>query len=189
MTQNYHSPVVEKPSDELEAKNFKNARAQGEAYQKAISAISKEDVHGKEKQVDYYLVNYEVEEAEGMYFLKNGKLEWVEPENANCHIELIVRDAGDGRFIPGLSVTATVLDSKGKELGTHPLPFLWHPYIYHYGHDWHVPGEGEYSLRIHIDVPDFPRHDMTNGKRFDKPVDVEFTQVKIKTGRKQSKIH
>lgn len=189
MNQNYHSPVVEKPSDEVEAENLKLAKAQGEAYKKAVAAISKEDVHGKERQVDYYLVNYEVEEAEGMYFPVDGELNWREPARENCHIEVIVRDAGDGRFIPGLSVTATLLDSQGKGLGTHKLPFLWHPYLYHYGRDWEVPGEGEYTLRVHIDVPDFPRHDMTNGKRFDKPVDVEFTGVKIKPGRKHSKIH
>ncbi|MGI8494297.1 MAG: iron transporter [Pyrinomonadaceae bacterium] len=53
----------------------------------------------------------------------------------------------------------TINDADGKEIGTHEMPFLWHPYLYHYGRNWKVPGDGEYSLHFRIETPDFPRRD------------------------------
>lgn len=117
-----------------------------------------------------------------MYHLVDGELRWEEPEEENVHVEVAVRDGADGRFIPGLTVYATLIDGSGDEVGTHQQPFLWHPYLYHYGRNWVVPGDGEYTLRVQIDAPDFMRHDEVNGKRFAEPVDVEFTGVKIQTG-------
>ncbi len=58
---------------------------------------------------------------------------WCEPGHANLYVELSVRDAGDGRFVPGARVLATLVDPDGEELGTHEQPLLWHPMIYHYG--------------------------------------------------------
>ncbi|MCL4302561.1 MAG: iron transporter [Anaerolineae bacterium] len=98
----------------------------------------------------------------------------------------MVRDAADGRFIPGLTVYATLLDSAGREIGTHQQPFLWHPWLYHYGRNWHVPGDGQYTLRVRVEAPDFMRHDKINGQRFATPVTVEFDGVKIETGQKIS---
>ncbi|MBV9690835.1 MAG: iron transporter [Ktedonobacteraceae bacterium] len=99
---------------------------------------------------------------------------------------MVVCDGADGRFIPSLSVYTTRIDSKGKEIGTHQQPFLWHPTLYHYGRNWKVPGDGEYRLRVRIEAPNFSRHDKINGKRYTQPVEVEFTNVKIKTGQKKS---
>jgi hypothetical protein len=48
-----------------------------------------------------------------------------------------------------------------------------------------VPGEGSYRLVIHVDAPEFSRHDKVNGGRFLEDVDTEF-EIKIKTGRKLS---
>jgi hypothetical protein len=52
------------------------------------------------------------EQAEGMCAPSNdAALVWREaPEKANAHIEVAVADAGDGRFLPGLTVDVTVLD-------------------------------------------------------------------------------
>jgi uncharacterized protein involved in high-affinity Fe2+ transport len=113
--------------------------------------------------------------------------EWEEPGDTNAHVEVAVCDAADGRFVPALTVYATLIDSSGKEIGTHQQPFLWRPTLYHYGRDWRLPGDGEYRLRIRIEPPIFPRHDKTNGKRYSQPVEVEFPNVQIKTGRKISK--
>jgi len=57
-----------------------------------------------------------------MYQPKNGKLEWLELEDENIHIEISMRDKADGRLIPGLDVT--VIDEAGKEIGTHHHPLL-----------------------------------------------------------------
>ena len=77
-----------------------------------------------------------------------------------------MRDRADGRLIPGLDIDVTVIDKNGKEIGTHRHPLLWHPYLYHYGRNWVVPGDGTYSLRVRFPAPQFHRHDKKNGKRF-----------------------
>src|SRR6266542_5903610 len=82
-----------------------------------------------------------------MYHLRDGQLEWHDSQDENAHIEVVVRDAADGRFIPGLTVYATLLDRAGTEIGTHQQPFLWHPWLYHYERNWRVPGDGTYTLR------------------------------------------
>ncbi len=66
-------------------------------------------------------------------------LVWREPGDENLHVEIAVRDGADGRFVPALRVTATLVDADGTELGEHEHPLLWHPMIYHYGRNWKVP--------------------------------------------------
>ena len=60
---------------------------------------------------------------------------------------------------------------------------LWHPMLYHYGRNWTVPADGEYTLKVHIDPPTFMRHDEINGCRFKEPVDVTFEGVKVERGQ------
>ena len=174
-------------SDEAKANMLRMARKQGDALKEAAEFMMKEEADdGGEAHAGDYLVGYAVESAEGMYHLSNGKLEWQDPTSENCHIEVAVRDAADGRFIPGLKVRLTVLDAQGNEVGTHEQPFLWHPWLYHYGRNWKVPGDGSYTFRVHIEPPTFGRHDRKNGLRFAEPVEVEFTGVQIETGQKKS---
>lgn len=45
-------------------------------------------------------------------------------------------------------------------------------------------GDGEYTLRVRIEAPDFGRHDRKNGRRYAEEVETEFSGVKIKTGQK-----
>ena len=174
-----------RPSDEATAQQLQLARAQGEAYGRALQAMSEMDSHGRVQRSGDYLVGYEVEEAEGMYVRDGSALRWQEPERDNAHLEIVVRDADDGRFIPGLRVHATLTDSEGHSVLDQDLPFLWHPWLYHYGRNLHVPADGVYSLQLRIDPPDFPRHDKTNGRRYADPVDVRFAGVSITTGQKR----
>ena len=55
--------------------------------------------------------------------------------------------------------------------------------IYHYGRNWKVPGDGEYTLRVRVDPPRFMRHDEINGKRFIETVETQFAGVRVKTGQ------
>jgi hypothetical protein len=175
-------------SDETSAMEVPISKAEGKAYGAAVLYMTKLEAQSSgEKQAGDYIVGFAVEEAEGLYKMKNGKLEWEQPQDENAHIEIVVRNAEDGRFLPGLKVAAMLIDQHGAELGTQPMPFLWHPWLYHYGRNWKVPADGTYRLRVHIDAPDFPRHDRVNGKRFELPVDVEFPVVEIRTGQKISK--
>jgi hypothetical protein len=176
-----------KSSDESSRPEIVLGKAQGSAYGAALAYLSKIEAHDSgERSIGDYEVAYAVEDAEGLYHMRNGVLVWDSAKGENCHIEVSVRGAADGRFLPGLNIVATLADGSGKELGTHPLPFLWHPWIYHYGRNWKVPGDGNYCLRVHIDAPSFPRHDLVNGRRFQHAVDVEFS-IRIKTGQKISR--
>ena len=84
-------------------------------------------------------------------------------------------------MIPGLDIEVTLTGATGKEIGTHTQPLLWHPYLYHYGRNWIIPGDGSYSLRGRFPTPQSHRHDKTNGKR-SEGADVTFRNVKLKTG-------
>ena len=174
-------------SDESSRVEIVVGKSEGKAYGAALAYLSMVEASDSGEQiVGDYAIAYAIEEAEGLYHARDGKLRWHEPKQENCHVEVSVRSAADGRFLPGLNVHAALIDSSGKEVGSHPLPFLWHPWIYHYGRNWKVARDGDYRLRIHVDAPDFPRHDRVNGKRFQESVDVEFA-VRIKTGRKLSR--
>ncbi|MCA9875651.1 MAG: iron transporter [Anaerolineales bacterium] len=167
-------------SDEATKDELDLAREQGRELNKALNhMVSQVADDGQEKQVGDYLVSYAVEGAEGMYHLENGELVWRAPEKENIHVEVGVRDAADGRFVPNLVIHARLIDSQNNDVGYHRQPYVWHPWLYHYGRNWYVPEAGDYRLEIHIQAPDFPRHDKKNGRRYAKDVDVEFSPVKI----------
>ena len=183
MDKDTKSPPM-KSSGETSKEELQLAKSQGEAYTSALKKMSTEVAEsGGEKRAGEYIIAYAVEKAEGLYHQKDGKLEWEEPKGKNAHFEIAVRDSSDHRFIPGLDVRLTVLDSEGNEIGQHKMPFLWHPWLYHYGRNWKLPGDGKYTLKVHIDVPKFSRHDKKNGRRYAEPVEVEFKNVQVKTGK------
>lgn len=178
-------PEAESP--EAKPHQLELAKQQGDAVGKAVREMADNEAHdAKMTTAGDFRVGYAVEKAEGHYRRTDGQLQWQSPEG-NVHLEVVVLDGGDGRFVPGLDVTATLVDSEGNEIGTHRQPFYWHPWLYHYGRNWDVPGDGEYTLRVHVDAPEFARHDIKNGKRYADPVDVEFEHVKVETGRKKSR--
>jgi uncharacterized protein involved in high-affinity Fe2+ transport len=111
-----------------------------------------------------------------------GRLEWVEPVEENCHLEISVSDADDQRFIPYLGIQATLISPEYEEIGPFEMPFLWHPGLYHYGRNIKLPGDGRYTLRVRIAPPAFMRHDKTNGRRYAETVEVEFKDIPIRTG-------
>ena len=173
-----------KTSDEADARGLALGRAEGDAFGRILRHMVEEVADGGEEIAHGdYLIAYAVEKAEGMYVPRDGKLEWMAPERENIHIELAVRDKADGRMIPGLDIDVTLVDEGGTEIGTHRQPLLWHPYLYHYGRNWIIPGDGTYSLRVRFPAPQFHRHDKKNGKRFAEGADVTFRNVELKAGR------
>lgn len=171
------------PSDEATQKQLKLAKKEGDAYGESLKVMTEEVARGREQPAGDYIVGYAVEAAEGMYHLVGGKLEWAGPQDENAHVEVAVRDGADGRFIPQLTVYATLIAGDGTEVGTHQQPFVWHPGLYHYGRNWRVPGDGAYTLRVRIEAPEFHRHDKINGQRYAEPVEVEFSNVEIQIGK------
>ena len=177
------SPPMNPDTSEATEKQLALAREQGEATGRALEHMIGDVAHdGGEKRAGDYLVGYAIEEAEGMYEWSDGKLAWREPDGENLHVEVAVRDASDGRFVPGVRVLATLIAPSGEEIGTHEHPLLWHPMIYHYGRNWTVPADGAYTLRIRVEPPTFGRHDEVNGMRFTDVVDVQFKGVSVERG-------
>ena len=172
-------------SSEADAKQLELARKQGATYRQALDHMATNVAHdGGTTAAGEYIVGYAVEEAEGMYMWEDGGLVWHDPaDDENLHVEIAVLDGADERFVPGLTVTGTLIDPDGNEVGTHEHEMLWHPMLYHYGRNWAVPADGEYTLKVHIDPPTFMRHDEINGCRFTQPVDVTFEGVKVERGQ------
>ena len=171
-------------SSEADAKQLELAREQGASYRKALEHMANEVAHdGGMQTVDQYLVAYAIEEAEGMFMWEDGELHWHDPEDENLHVEIAVCDASDGRFIPGLKVTATLVDPDGNEVGTHVHELLWHPMLYHYGRNWQVPADGTYTLKVRVEPPTFMRHDEINGCRFTEAAETVFKGVQVERGQ------
>lgn len=178
MSNQYMPPM--RASEEAKSEELNLARKQGKSYIKALKHMVKDVADdGSETRVGDYIVAYAIEKAEGMYAMENGELMWHEPQEENIHIEVAVRDGADNRFIPNLTIRLTLIDPQGREVGTHHQPYIWHPWLYHYGRNWKVDQSGNYKIRVWIEAPDFPRHDEKNGKRFAEDVKVEFENVKI----------
>ncbi|OHV74393.1 iron transporter [Ensifer sp. LCM 4579] len=173
------------PSEEADKTQLKLAKQEGSAYSRSVDHMAKKVADsGATQRCGDFVVGYAQEKAEGLYRLRDGKLEWEEPsEDENCHFEVVVMDAADHRFVPCLDVSLTVIDDAGNQVGSAEMPFLWHPGLYHYGRNWALPGDGRYDLKIDIKAPGFPRHDKTNGRRYCEPVQAHFQGVAVKTGR------
>lgn len=177
-------PPMDPNTSEASKEQLALARAQGEAYGRALEYMvrSVADTGGSTESGDYR-IGYAVEKAEGMYEWSDGELVWQEPGDTNLHVEVAVCDRSDGRFIPAVKVLVTLTASDGTTVGTHEQPLLWHPMLYHYGRNWKVPGDGDYTLTVRVEPPTFMRHDETNGQRFQEPVEVTFENVSVSTGQ------
>lgn len=172
------------PSDEATREQLRLAKAEGDAYRRSLDyMVGQVADNGASKNAGDYLVAIAQERAEGMYALADGKLDWQEPGNENCHIEVSVSDAADHRFIPELDIEVVLTPASGTPVGPFKAPFLWHPGLFHYGADVTVPGDGRYDVKITIAAPTFMRHDKTNGSRYADPVSVTFTDFAIKVGQ------
>ncbi|MEH1127166.1 iron transporter [Micromonospora sp. CPCC 206061] len=173
-----------RPSNEATKRQRDIAAVQGEAYRLAVEAMAVENGI-RETRAGGYVIGFTTEAAEGAYTPQDRQLARAEPAGANTHMEVIVADGSDGRFVPQLDVTVTVL-TDGRQLFTTAVPFLWHPFLYHYGINAEVPGEGPFDVTVRIQPPDFMRHDPVNGQRFAEPAEAAFTQVRFNTGVKRS---
>ena len=177
-------PPMDPNTSEATQKQLDLARAQGDAYGRALDHMTGSVADdGGQLAAGNYLIGYAIEEAEGMYEWADGQLSWRDPGADNLHVEVAVRDRADGRFVPGVTVYATLISADGTEIGTHEHPMLWHPMIYHYGRNWKVPVGGRYSLRVRVEPPTFMRHDEVNGLRFTTVEEVTFTDVTVEFGR------
>ena len=172
------------PSDEVDEVQLRQAATEGAAYLSSVEymATSVANTGGITEEGDY-LVGFAQEEAEGMYELVDeGEFAFREPDAENCHFEVAVADAADGRFVPHCSVSLTA-ERDGEKHGPFDLSFLWHPGVHHYGSNVELPGDGSYDLQVRIEPPKMHRHDEQNGDRYGEAVEVRFEDVDVETGQ------
>jgi hypothetical protein len=159
-------------------------RAQGDAYEKSYDMLMSEDPHSQ-VAVDDYIVTASFEPAEGMYVMDADELRWQTPDaGQNQHLEVVIRDAHDGRFLPELAVRMTLTDTHGRVVTDVAVPFIWHPFVFHYGVDAGIPEEGDYVPRVFVEAPRFRRHDEVRGRRYARSVAAELAQVHLTPGVK-----
>lgn len=177
--------IAKRPTDEATAEGLRLAAQAGDAYERMVRYfVANVATSGSIQQAGDFLVGMATEHAEPLWHLVGDHLELKDPPaEANAHLEVVVMDGADKRFIPQLDVTVTLADDRGNEVGTWDLPLLWHPTMFHYGRSVSVPASGSYSAVVGIAAPAFPRHDEVNGKRYGA-VRVRFDQLRIETGRK-----
>ncbi len=121
------SPVApEVPSDEATADQLLLAKQQGDAYGQALAAMANQATVVTKSAGDFE-ITLVAEKAEGLYVLQGGKLQWTDPGENNIHLEVAPRDAGDGRFVPGLDIALTLKTSAGDNVGQETMPLVWHP--------------------------------------------------------------
>lgn len=173
---------VDPDAEEAVQRQLHLARAQGDAYGHAFDHLRAVTASGAEQRSGDYWIGYALEAAEGTYESEAGERCWREPGAKNLHIAIIVRDAGDGRFLPGARVLVTLTGPDGTEVGTYPHQLLWHPTIHHFGRNWKVATDGQHVLRVCVESPKVMRSDQLNLDRVFDPVEVEFTNVRIDLG-------
>lgn len=159
------------------------AREEGEAIIRPLTSIlHSAGTSGSQQRAGDYNVAVVVGAAKGAWRAQNRKLSYDEPSiniGPVAHIDVSIRDATTGRFVPGLKVRLTILDSHRKEIDTYYMPFMWHPWMNHYGLNVPVPGNGRYTVRVRADAPAFRRYGSTALKKFNKPVDVSIRNVRF----------
>lgn len=160
--------------------------SQGQAYGAALEEMKKETAW-VEGEADDYAITVLVEKAEGWHIPEDDKqLTWLPPDSdANQHIEVVVRDKRDGRFLPELMVSLRLFDDAGRMVNEMVQPFSWHPLIFHYGVNWLIPARGKYIPEVVIEQPIFGRHDQKEGNRYPARVSVKLDAIEMNPGRKE----
>lgn len=190
------------PLSAAEERETTLAAAQGDAYHQTTLAMYAQANDGKDKPLGEYHVGYAIEYAEAYWHFPEdghggqtaranqppGKLRYASRVEGsgehNAHVEVAVLEERTGRFLPGLHVVGTVTDAQGHALGTQDIPFMWHPWLYHYGENWRVTGNGTYRLHVRAEAPPYRRYGRETGRALASALDTDFDDVKMLAGQK-----
>lgn len=169
------------PSDEATAEELERVREEGNAVGDELGWVRENDVAASGQMVvGEYVVTYLIGAPLGWYAPgADGRLAWT-PPRGDAHVAVSIRDAADGRIVPGLTVHATLTPSGGGA-GATTLPYGWYPVLNRYGDDMALPA-GPFTLRIVIDPAPYWRHDPVNGDRFADTTIAEFRNVTVDRG-------
>jgi hypothetical protein len=118
-----------------------------------------------------------------MYEWADGGLVWRDPGEENLHVEVAVRDAGDGRFVLGArlwlplstrGVTRWEPTRAASALALYDLPLCA---------QLGRPIRREVHAPVRVEPPTFMRHDEVNDRRFVETVEIEFQNVQVERGQ------
>lgn len=159
------------------------ARGEGDAVRRSVDAMSARATgRGAQQRSGDYEITLAASRAKPFWSMRRGELHFdaLSPDDtSNAHLDIVVREAATGRVMSGLDVRTTILDSRHREIGTYSAGFMWHPWLLHNGVNVRVPSTGRYTVRIRANAPEFRRYGSMAGRRFTRPLDAEFTNVRI----------
>ena len=136
--------------------------------------------HGKQISGDYS-VELVSSAAMGWYESRDGKFVWVDPAaNTNLHLEVILKNTIDQRPLPDAGVSLFITDQNNRVIISKPMIMLWSIPGYHYGNNFTLPAQGNYTVTISVTPPTFARHHKQAGNRFSSPAQVTFQSVALK---------
>jgi hypothetical protein len=125
-----------------------------------------------------YLVGVTHERPRAFWEADGSGLGWREAAPfTTVRFNVLVADAGDGRFVPGLSVQLSA-EQNGRTLAAGQCRFRWHPELHRYSVDIRLP-EGSFDLTIRIAPAEFPRDDRVAGRRYGDPVVLRLPAVPV----------
>jgi hypothetical protein len=130
-----------------------------------------------------YLIAYMVEKARELQYLKDGLEVMKKLQYENAFIGIAVHSTSDLRFIQNLIVMVTVIDERGRVIGKQQHLYHPRPGLHNYGKNWKLPGDGLYTLQVHLDFPDLQWERDLKDIRGPESVEVEFPHVMIQTGQ------
>ena len=159
-------------SNESTNQQLAYARAEGQTVEAAWQWLKGHAAAAGDANAGEYTIGYAVSAPEGWY--EGAGAAWHAAPAAGAHLQIVVRDGGDGRLVPQVVVRATLRDAAGKEVLSRTLPFGWYPLLNGYGDNVAIAGPRPFTLDVEIAPPDYRRHDPYNGDRFTLPTRVRF---------------
>jgi hypothetical protein len=149
-------------------------------FERLLNYAMREEEFSGHKVTGDFLVAYKADFACWLSYPQTSSPIWNKPGKDNARISISVFDRTNLEMLHDLSVSVTVLDERGAVVGIKPHPFLYRPHHNQYGANWELPGDGKYTLRVHIETPAYLR--AWDGQPYPSPVTVEFANVEVCTG-------
>jgi hypothetical protein len=125
-----------------------------------------------------FLIALSHDRPTGYYECDRADLSWREPAPfTTVQFDVAVADAGDGRFVPMLTVHLRA-EKAGRTMAAGPCGFRWHPRLHRYAVDLRLPPD-HYDITVHISAPAFPRDGRDTGRRYCDPVALRFPNFEV----------
>lgn len=139
-----------------------------------------EDLPHSMKRIDDFIITVAVENSIGNYVKEGSELDWQDPEKYGMqHFEVIIIDRDDKKFVPYLDVKVRIFDNNHALVTETEAPFMWHPFVSHYGFDVSIPDDGEYYAEVTIKSPEFARMHKSHGKKYSENITVKMAGFEI----------